>query len=37
MCWRHRHCRSSGEIVAMTDANPETLPKLVIAFAIRAK
>ena len=37
MCWCHRHCRSSGEIVAMTDANPETLAKLVIAFAMPAK
>ena len=36
MCWRDRHCRSSGEIVAMTDANPETLAKLVITFAIPA-
>jgi hypothetical protein len=37
MCWRRRDCRSSGEIVAMTDANPETLAKLIIAFAILAK
>jgi hypothetical protein len=37
MCWRRRHSRSSGKIVAMTDSNPETLAKLVIASAIPAK